>query len=494
MEEVSEISVIEVDSTEFTKETINNNENTEYFSILQYDFTQEINSVCSTKKQFSSTVLDSLKQLKLFEKLDIYIPNASEENFFKNAKWSPDGSCILTSTNDNVLRIFDLPRNALEIADEIELSQVLACHTGETVYDFCWYPMMSIQDPDTCCFLSSSREHPIHLWDAYSGKVRCSYTIIDHRDEIVGPNALTFNLDGSRIYCGYKNMIKIFDLDRPGRDGQDIKTTPSRKSKEGQKGIISCLAFNPDRSGLYAAGSYSQTIGLYDESNNEMCSILQGTENESIGDIIQVQFSRDGKYLFSSSRKDNYIRCWDIRNTGNILYKLERNGNTNQRLSFDLDNTGSFLVTGSLDGKMIVYDLVNLDSKGSPRKVLDRLAHDDAVSAMSIHPTLPLIASCSGQRKFKLINGDISENDQNQNITSDNSLKIWRAKGDYAWCYYSAEGEIVIHPVTNIEGEENTSKEYSFDNQGTIDISNEISLNANISMVEEQINNSNITI
>lgn len=87
MEEVSEISVIEVDSTEFTKETINNNENTEYFSILQYDFTQEINSVCSTKKQFSSTVLDSLKQLKLFEKLDIYIPNASEENFFKNAKW-----------------------------------------------------------------------------------------------------------------------------------------------------------------------------------------------------------------------------------------------------------------------------------------------------------------------------------------------------------------------------------------------------------------------
>jgi len=53
-------------------------------------------------------------------------------------------------------------------------------------------------------------------------------------------------------------------------------------------GIISCLAFNPDRSGLYAAGSYSQTIGLYDESNNELCCILQGKEDESIGDIIQV--------------------------------------------------------------------------------------------------------------------------------------------------------------------------------------------------------------
>jgi hypothetical protein len=31
-------------------------------------------------------------------------------------------------------------------------------------------------------------------------------------------------------------MIKIFDIHRPGHDGQDIKTTPSRKSKEGQKG------------------------------------------------------------------------------------------------------------------------------------------------------------------------------------------------------------------------------------------------------------------
>lgn len=33
-------------------------------------------------------------------------------------------------------------------------------------------------DPDTCCFLSSSREHPIHLWDAYTGKVNGSKDVI----------------------------------------------------------------------------------------------------------------------------------------------------------------------------------------------------------------------------------------------------------------------------------------------------------------------------
>ncbi len=81
--EVQEIPVTaEVDPV---AETIENNE---YFPIFQYDFTQELSSVCSTKKQFSSSVLDSLKKAKLFEKLeDLYIPNASEDNFFKNAKW-----------------------------------------------------------------------------------------------------------------------------------------------------------------------------------------------------------------------------------------------------------------------------------------------------------------------------------------------------------------------------------------------------------------------
>lgn len=33
----------------------------------------------------------------------------------------------------------------------------------------------------------------------------------------------------------------------------------SRRSRVGQRGLISCLAFNPDMSGLFAAGSYAKT-------------------------------------------------------------------------------------------------------------------------------------------------------------------------------------------------------------------------------------------
>eukprot|EP01018_Ginkgo_biloba_P036105 Gb_14083 [translate_table: standard] len=44
---------------------------------------------------------------------------SNSNNFLKGAKWSPDGSCFLTSSDDNTLRIFDLPnwgnRGALDI-------------------------------------------------------------------------------------------------------------------------------------------------------------------------------------------------------------------------------------------------------------------------------------------------------------------------------------------------------------------------------------------
>lgn len=39
------------------------------------------------------------------------------------------------------------------------------------------------------------------------------------------------------IYCGYENMIEIFDVQRPGQ-GSKIPTIPNRKSKQGQKGRV----------------------------------------------------------------------------------------------------------------------------------------------------------------------------------------------------------------------------------------------------------------
>lgn len=60
---------------------------------------------------------------------------------------------------------------------DFAFNPVLAVQEGETVYDFDWYPMMHVTSPGSCLFVTTTRERPVHLWDAFTGKV-CSRTVI----------------------------------------------------------------------------------------------------------------------------------------------------------------------------------------------------------------------------------------------------------------------------------------------------------------------------
>ncbi|TPX69305.1 hypothetical protein SpCBS45565_g02562 [Spizellomyces sp. 'palustris'] len=342
---------------------------------------------------------------------------ASQVNFCKGLRWSPDGTCLLSSTNDNVLRLYE---KSVEIVDSSSicgdtLTPVIAVKEAECIYDFCWYPFMTSADPSTCCFLTSVRDHPVHLWDAYTGQLRCSYAAHDHLDEVQAPTALAFNLDGTKLYCGFNNLIQIFETQRPGKDSERRPTTPTKRSREGQKGLISSIAFNPDRSGMYAAGSFSKNVGLYDERNDELLHLMKLGDG---GGITQVQFSMDGCYLFTASRKSDEIQCWDIRNTGEIIARYQRKGDTNQRINFDLDPSGRYLSTGDQDGHILIYDLK------AHELVKEFEGHRDTVSAAGFHPSLPLLASCSGQRRDLLSGQLVMDQDGIECIREDDGTCI----------------------------------------------------------------------
>jgi WD40 repeat protein len=70
------------------------------------------------------------------------------------------------------------------------------------------------------------------------------------------------------LYCGYEDAIHVFDFQTPG-EGTKLATTPSKKSKDGMKGIVSSIAFSPDYSGLFAASSLSGAITLFSEATGE---------------------------------------------------------------------------------------------------------------------------------------------------------------------------------------------------------------------------------
>ena len=90
--------------------------------------------------------------------------------FTKGVAWSPDGTCLLTADDDNKLSMFELPPTAVGAGAGVgaaKMRPVLAPAEGETIYDYAWFPRMSSADPLTCVFAASSRDHPIHLWDAF---------------------------------------------------------------------------------------------------------------------------------------------------------------------------------------------------------------------------------------------------------------------------------------------------------------------------------------
>jgi len=342
--------------------------------------------------------------------------------FWKGCKWSPDGLCILTNSDDNALRIFNLPQDLIQECDsknqKIEtMSPELKMKEGEIIYDYDWYPFMSSYDSSTCCLISTSKDHPVHLWDAFTGHIRCSYLSFNHLDELVAANSLSFNLDGSKIYCGYNKMLRIFDSSRPGRECDEYPTVVKNSSLN-QSGIISCISFANQISDMFALGSFAKSVGVYSEHDADLICMLPG----SLGGVTQVQFSKDGILLFAGARRDDKIVCWDLRNPNEVLFSIKREAATNQKIQFDIHRSNRYLFTGNTNGKISVYDITAPYSQRSYS--ID--AHNDAVNGLSLHPYLPLVASTSGQRHFALDDdSSSSENDDSEDVI-ENSLRIWK--------------------------------------------------------------------
>ena len=60
----------------------------------------------------------------------------------------------------------EIPTDGAEMGVHVDVTE------GETVYDAVWYPYARLDVPATCCFVTTARETPIHLWDSETGKVR----------------------------------------------------------------------------------------------------------------------------------------------------------------------------------------------------------------------------------------------------------------------------------------------------------------------------------
>ncbi|KAN0125744.1 WD40 repeat-like protein [Russula decolorans] len=368
---------------------------------------------------------------------DAHLPSDPhfQENFARSAKWCPDGSLALAHCENRSLQYLDLPQDFLNVSlPQSALAPFDPPKTGifpraAPILDFIWYPRATPRDASAFCFVASVRESPVQLLDASDGRLRASYKIVDHRERHIGPHSLSFNSSADKLYCGFEGAIEVFDLDYPG-EGTRLLTTPSKKSRDGLKGIISALAFcnSHDPSyGLYAAGSLSPSpansanIALFDEGTGEKPVGWVGDVKAS---VMQLAFNPVKSHiLYASFRRRDEIYSWDLRgNTVTPLQTFRRdNGSrleTNQKMKFDIDLGGNLMGAGDQNGNVNTFSLgaEPTDEVGAEVAPLDGTAptlkyhaHDDTVGSVAFHPLNPLLLSVSGSRHFDETESDGEE-------------------------------------------------------------------------------------
>uniref|UniRef100_A0A0W0G1G3 Telomerase Cajal body protein 1 n=1 Tax=Moniliophthora roreri TaxID=221103 RepID=A0A0W0G1G3_MONRR len=356
-------------------------------------------------------------------------------NFVRIAKWSAaqvsrriDGS---SSMRKQLLYY-------AEFAEDPQRTRLILRQPAPII-DFLWYPTASSRNPSSFCFVSSVRECPVKLLDASNGRLRASYPIIDHRERFIASHSLSFNLYGTRLYCGFKDAIEVFDVGQPG-EGTRLPTTPSKKSKDGLKGIISSLAFCPSyTSDYYAAGSLSPTesnIALFNETQGEIpVMFLSGGAKAG---VTQLQFNpMQPHLLYASYRRRDEIYCWDLRgsvDTPSTTYSPPSGyqESTNQKRRFDVDIGGRWLAVGSQTGDVSLFDLNSTGANDaatiSPTQTYK--AHEDAIGCVAFRPNSGHLLSASGSRHYP--SSDSEEDDRpvmkkryRKPIARDTSIKLW---------------------------------------------------------------------
>ncbi|KAH7108389.1 WD40-repeat-containing domain protein [Auriculariales sp. MPI-PUGE-AT-0066] len=254
-----------------------------------------------------------------------------------------------------------------------------------------------------------------------------SYRIVDHVERFVAPHSITFNCSADKLYCGHRDAFEVFDLHRPG-EGDRVHTISSRKSKDGMKGIISSMAFSPDYSGLFAAGSFSSALWLFAEGqgSDPVCQISGSSTS-----VSQVKFNpMQPQILYASFRMETHILAWDTRNATIPVAKYVRSGNvTNQRLWFDIDPSGRWLASGSDTGTVGFYDVSSSAETGQPMYTF--AAHGDVVGSVAFHPSHPTVLTVSGSRHFEeeaYISEDDGSHPQHlraKPVATEAMMKIW---------------------------------------------------------------------
>ncbi|KXT07915.1 hypothetical protein AC579_3249 [Pseudocercospora musae] len=358
---------------------------------------------------------------------------------FRHALFSPDGTSVITRSQDNCLRTFVLPTDLLEESDDPkQLRPHDLWQSGSNIQNHALYPGFDLQDPATTLVLCGSAHVPITLRNAlHYSTIHGSYPLVSSQTEAhLPPRSLIFTRTGEHFLAGSENALAVFDCSRAGDAPMKFtRLAPARKAHRGglngltRKAFVSAMSIS--REGILALGTTQREVALYEHDGLGSWASTFGVGGLGTG-VSDLKWSPDGTYLLVSERQSDCIQVFDIRSAQQKVVDLVgRNAVTSQPLYLDVIHTASGyeLWTGGNDGQVRMWSNPGYSAGEHPPDAELHL-HDAPVASAVWHSSGAVLATASGQqfspsRADESDCGDESSEGNQHSSVADNTLKIW---------------------------------------------------------------------
>jgi WD40 repeat protein len=337
-------------------------------------------------------------------------PFEGHTDYVKSVAFSPDGTCIISGSNDNTIRLWDV-------------------HSGKAIgspfqghANSVWSVAFS---RDGMHIISGSFDHTVRLWDVKSGKLIGSpFTGHDRAVTCVAVSP-----DGMHVISGGGGgTIRLWEV----QTGKAIHSP-----FQGHTDWVESVAFSPDGARVISGGD-DKTIRLWDtRSGKAIHSPFQG----HTGGVESVALSPTGTYVVSGSR-DRTIRLWDVQN-GKVIRSLTDHSGEVKSVAFSPD--GKRIVSGSSDRTIRLWDVESGKAIGSPFTGHTSVVYSVVFSPDGTHivsgsydKTVQLWNAHTGkpaQLRFQIQNGYMSSLavfSASQRVacaSSDGTVQIWELEG-----------------------------------------------------------------
>ncbi len=280
---------------------------------------------------------------------------------------SADGKCLLTSGDDNTLRLWD--------ADTGKQVCVFEGHTERV--------QGAALSADGKRVLSGSYDKTVRLWDATTGKELQKLT--GHTSEVV---SVAFGPQDKALSGSVDGQLGVWDLNSG-------KTTRFLH----RSGSLDIVTYS-DQAKLAAASSMvCGALYLWDlETGKRVRTIDAGvgpTGQRDTFNLTSISFSPDGKQLLVAQEHDEaaILRIWDVK-TGRDLKRIPAHQPRITSAAFSPD--GKRIVSGGADGVVRVWEV----ETGNELRIYE--GHTAAVNGVAFFPDGKRIASASSDGTVRI--------------------------------------------------------------------------------------------